>query len=330
MADVKSGEHQGALLSRHTSDASRSTDYETSPALQAGYSAVTDARKGAICCACGSSLVGERDLRQAARAVRVESLAAGERSGKELAGHERRGAGERRGMCRRGHRQASNPRLRSSRRRSRRRRSWSELARTRCDASDGGKRLVVATRSSTREEWVEHRDGAVHEIGRGQRRGREPASLGRFKRGFSRRRELGPRADHEHAGRRTRTEARAPAPAPRVPARAWFELLGHALHAVGDLRFRARRRVPASSASAASWFRYVFVAATASSGPASSGSTASATCASSDAGSFVTATVNAPRRRARSRYSTTSGVDPTATARAPSSPVRSKRRRSRR
>ena len=52
------------------------------------------------------------------------------------------------------------------------------------------------------------------------------------------------------------------------------------------------------------------VAATARSSPAPSGSTASASCASSEPGSFVTATVKAPPRRAWRRYSTTSGVCP--------------------
>ena len=55
---------------------------------------------------------------------------------------------------------------------------------------------------------------------------------------------------------------------------------------------------------------YVFVAATASSGSAASGIVASAAVASSDAGSFVTAIVNAPAARARLTYSTTSGVWP--------------------
>jgi hypothetical protein len=55
---------------------------------------------------------------------------------------------------------------------------------------------------------------------------------------------------------------------------------------------------------------YVFVAATASSGPAASGTVASAMRASSDPGSFVTATVKAPAPRAPRTYSTTSGVRP--------------------
>jgi hypothetical protein len=66
----------------------------------------------------------------------------------------------------------------------------------------------------------------------------------------------------------------------------------------------------ASSASAASWFEYVFVAATACSSPAASGSTACAAFASEDPGSFVTAIVKAPSRRARVTYSSTSGVRP--------------------
>ena len=57
-------------------------------------------------------------------------------------------------------------------------------------------------------------------------------------------------------------------------------------------------------------FRYVFVAATACSAPAASGITASAASASADRSSFVTATVNAPARRARVTYSSTSGVRP--------------------
>ncbi len=67
---------------------------------------------------------------------------------------------------------------------------------------------------------------------------------------------------------------------------------------------------PARSASAASWLEYVLVAATASSGPAASGSTASAAWARSDSGSFVSPIVKAPPRRARSTYSSTSGVLP--------------------
>ena len=55
---------------------------------------------------------------------------------------------------------------------------------------------------------------------------------------------------------------------------------------------------------------YVFVAATASSGPAPSAIVASAAAARSESASFVIATVNAPAFRARSRYSTTSGVWP--------------------
>ena len=66
----------------------------------------------------------------------------------------------------------------------------------------------------------------------------------------------------------------------------------------------------ASRPSAATWFGYVFVAATASSGPALSGNTASAAAASAESGSFVIATVNAPLVFARSTYSTTSGVRP--------------------
>ncbi len=68
--------------------------------------------------------------------------------------------------------------------------------------------------------------------------------------------------------------------------------------------------MPASSASAATWLRYVFVAATARSAPAESGSTASADEASSESVSFVTATVKAPCSRARRTYSITSGVCP--------------------
>ena len=64
-------------------------------------------------------------------------------------------------------------------------------------------------------------------------------------------------------------------------------------------RRRARRASAARSASAASVFEYVFVAATACSSPAASGSSASAACASSESGSFVTAIVNAPSLRAR-------------------------------
>ena len=52
--------------------------------------------------------------------------------------------------------------------------------------------------------------------------------------------------------------------------------------------------------SAASWFTYVFVAATALSGPAMSGSVMLAARASSEPGSFVTAIVSAPRSLARS------------------------------
>ena len=57
---------------------------------------------------------------------------------------------------------------------------------------------------------------------------------------------------------------------------------------------------PASSASAASMFRYVFDAATERSTPAASGSNVSAALASSEAGSFVKAIVRAPCARARS------------------------------
>ena len=67
---------------------------------------------------------------------------------------------------------------------------------------------------------------------------------------------------------------------------------------------------PARSASTASVFTYVLVAATASSGSAQSGITTSAVAASSDPGSFVTAIVSAPSARARATYSTTSGVRP--------------------
>jgi len=53
---------------------------------------------------------------------------------------------------------------------------------------------------------------------------------------------------------------------------------------------------------------YVFVAATAFSDPAASGSVTSATAASSEPGSFVTAIVKAPCSLARATYATTSGV----------------------
>ena len=89
---------------------------------------------------------------------------------------------------------------------------------------------------------------------------------------------------------------------------------------LGQLRSRSHRRssregsaaksAPARSARPATVFRYVFVAATACSDPAPSGSTASEALARSDAGSFVRATVKAPFRRARVTYSTTSGVRP--------------------
>jgi len=69
-------------------------------------------------------------------------------------------------------------------------------------------------------------------------------------------------------------------------------------------------REATARARAASVAVYVFVAATARSGPASSGSTACASAARSESTSFVTATVNAPRRRARRTYSSTSGVWP--------------------
>ena len=68
---------------------------------------------------------------------------------------------------------------------------------------------------------------------------------------------------------------------------------------------------------------YVFVAATASSAPASSGSTASASCASSESGSLVTAIVNAPPRRARATYSSTSGVRPDCDSATTTEPPRS-------
>ena len=54
----------------------------------------------------------------------------------------------------------------------------------------------------------------------------------------------------------------------------------------------------------------VLVAATDCSSPASSGSISSAADASAEPGSFVIATVSAPRARARSTYDTTSGVRP--------------------
>ena len=57
----------------------------------------------------------------------------------------------------------------------------------------------------------------------------------------------------------------------------------------------------ANRPSAAIWFRYVFEAATECSGPAASGSTASAAPARSDPTSFVSATVKAPALRARAR-----------------------------
>ena len=87
-------------------------------------------------------------------------------------------------------------------------------------------------------------------------------------------------------------------------------------------RSSATRRIPsptsrsrpetaaAMRASAASVLRYVFVAATARSGPAASGNVTSAATPRSDSGSFVTAIVGAPRSRARTTYSTTSGVSP--------------------
>lgn len=57
-------------------------------------------------------------------------------------------------------------------------------------------------------------------------------------------------------------------------------------------------------------FSSVFEAATARSSPACSASVNSAVAASSDSGSLVTATVSAPRSRARRAYATTSGVCP--------------------
>ena len=68
--------------------------------------------------------------------------------------------------------------------------------------------------------------------------------------------------------------------------------------------------MPASSTSAPSSLKNVFVAATERSSPAARGSVASAAEASSESGSFVTATVSAPRSRARATYETTSGVLP--------------------
>ena len=55
---------------------------------------------------------------------------------------------------------------------------------------------------------------------------------------------------------------------------------------------------------------YVLVAATARSSPASIATTESAASASGEPGSLVIAIVGAPERRARSTYSTTSGVRP--------------------
>ena len=66
----------------------------------------------------------------------------------------------------------------------------------------------------------------------------------------------------------------------------------------------------AKSASAATWFEYVLVAATERSGPAASGRATSAASASSESMSLVTASANAPSRRARVTYSITSGVRP--------------------
>jgi hypothetical protein len=77
-----------------------------------------------------------------------------------------------------------------------------------------------------------------------------------------------------------------------------------------------------SSATAATEFAYVFVAATARSGPACNGSTQSAVRARSDLGSFVIASVGRPWRRASASTATTSGEAPDceiAIAKAPAS-----------
>ena len=117
--------------------------------------------------------------------------------------------------------------------------------------------------------------GPVREVRRGERLGRDAAGLQELQRDLSRGRELGSAADDEHAPgiRERKRDVRDPR----------LDRADERRHCLGD-RAQPRRANAAPSPavwaasrpSAATWFVYVFVAATACSGPARSSSTASA------------------------------------------------------
>ena len=125
---------------------------------------------------------------------------------------------------------------------------------------DRGERLVVGGDRPDGEKRVERRTGAVGDVRRSQRLRRDPARLEKLQRDLAGGRELAPRPmtnmpPGECKGQR---DLRDPVSSAASATRSWSATVADPREPVA-----VPEACAASSPSAATWFRYVFVAATA-------------------------------------------------------------------
>ena len=178
-------------------------------------------------------------------------------------------------------------------------------------STTAGRRLVARRDRPDGEQRVECGDRPVREVGRGQRLGGDAARLGQLQRDLARSRELDARGRSRTCGRRRRTRVATASTARSSRGRASSSRLARPLAAPRRSPPPRPATAPASSDSAAIWFdvrlrrRDCVLGARGERQRRVRGR-----ARAREPSSFVTATVNAPRARARVTYATTSGVRP--------------------